>query len=106
MHGADGLTAALLVDILERGDAEISDLDHVVVRDHDVLRFDVPVDDAPAVGVAEAPHDLCNEVQRLPPVQLPRFSMYCFSVMPSISSMTIYSISPPLDTSYTDTMLG
>ena len=36
----------------------------------------------------------------------PRFSMYCFSVMPSISSMTIYSISPPLDTSYTDTMLG
>ena len=36
----------------------------------------------------------------------PRFSIYCLRVMPSISSMTIYSISPPRDTSYTDTMLG
>ena len=29
----------------------------------------------------------------------PRFSMYCFRVIPSISSMTIYSVSPPRDTS-------
>ena len=36
----------------------------------------------------------------------PRFSIYCLRVMPSISSMTMYSTSPPRDTSYTDTMLG
>ena len=36
----------------------------------------------------------------------PRFSMYCLRVMPSMSSMTIYSVSPPRDTSYTETMLG
>ncbi len=29
----------------------------------------------------------------------PRFSMYCFRVMPSMSSMTIYSVSPPFETS-------
>ncbi len=40
----------------------------------------------------EALHDLGDEVQRLPPVQLaPCFSIYCFRVIPSISSMTIYS---------------
>jgi len=37
---------------------------------------------------------------------LPRRSMYCFRVMPSTSSMTIYSVSPLRDTSYTDTMLA
>ena len=36
----------------------------------------------------------------------PRRSMYCFSVMPSISSMTMYSMSGLVDTSYTDTMLA
>ena len=65
VHGADGLTAALFMDILERGDAEISDLDHVVVRDHDVLRFDVPVDDAMGVRVLQCLADLRGVVQRL-----------------------------------------
>ena len=36
----------------------------------------------------------------------PRRSMYCFRVIPSISSITIYSVSPLVDTSYTDTMLA
>ena len=53
------------MDILERGDAEISDLDHVVVRDHDVLRFDVPVDDAMGVRVLQRLADLRGVVQRL-----------------------------------------
>ena len=65
MHGADGLTAALFMDILERGDTEISDLDHVVVRDHDVLRFDVPVDDAMGMRVLQRLADLRGVVQRL-----------------------------------------
>ena len=65
VHGADGLTAALFMDILERGDAEISDLDHVVVRNHDVLRFDVPVDDAMGVRVLQCLADLRGVVQRL-----------------------------------------
>ena len=65
VHGADGLTATLFMDILERGDAEISDLDHVVVRDHDVLRFDVPVDDAMGVRVLQRLADLRGVVQRL-----------------------------------------
>ena len=65
VHGADSLTAALFMDILERGDAEISDLDHVVVRDHDVLRFDVPVDDAMGVRVLQCLTDLRGVVQRL-----------------------------------------
>ena len=36
----------------------------------------------------------------------PRRSIYCFRVMPSMSSMTMYSVSPLVDTSYTDTMLA
>ena len=65
VHGADGLTAALFMDILERGDAEVSDLDHVIVRDHDVLRLDVPVDDAVGVRVLQRLADLRGVVQRL-----------------------------------------
>ena len=65
VHGADGLPAALLVNVLERGDAEVSDLDHVIVRDHDVLRLDVPVDDAVGVRVLQRLADLRGVVQRL-----------------------------------------
>ena len=65
MHGADGLAAALLVDILECGNAEISDLDHVVIRDHDVLRLNIPVDDAVGMRVLQRLADLCGVVQRL-----------------------------------------
>ena len=65
VHGADGLAAALLVDILKRGDAEISDLDHVVVCNHDVLRLNVPVDDAVGMRVLQRLADLRGVVQRL-----------------------------------------
>ena len=47
---------------------EIGHLDAAVPQHHDILRFDVPVDDAAAVGVAESAHDLDDEVQRLPPI--------------------------------------
>ena len=36
----------------------------------------------------------------------PRRSIYCLRVMPSMSSMTIYSVSGLVDTSYTETMLA
>ena len=65
MHGADGLATALLVDILKRGDAEISDLDHVVVCNHDVLRLNIPVDDAVGMRVLQRLADLRGVVQRL-----------------------------------------
>ena len=51
------------------GDAEIGHLDAAVTEDHDVLGFNVPVDDPPAVGVSQGPDDLGDEVQGLPPIQ-------------------------------------
>ena len=43
----------------------------------------------------------------LPPVQLiPFFCIYCFRVIPSISSITMYSKSEERLTSYTATILG
>ena len=47
--------------IRQTGDAEISHLHAAVPQNHDILGLDVPVDDATAVGVAEAPHDLGDE---------------------------------------------
>ena len=70
VDGAKSLLRQGLGGIRQTGDAEIGHLHAAVPQDHDVLRLDVPVDDATAVGVAEASHDLGDEVQRLPPVQL------------------------------------
>ena len=70
VDGAKGFLCQGLGGIRQTGDAEIGHLHAAVPQDHDVLGLDVPVDDATAVGVAEAPHDLGDEVQRLPPVQL------------------------------------
>ena len=71
VDGAQSLLGQGLGGVLQAGDAEVGYLHAAVPQHHHVLGLDIPVDDAPAVGVAEAPHDLCNEVQRLPPVQLP-----------------------------------
>ena len=70
VHGAQGLLGQGLPLVRQARDAEVGHPDAAVPQDHDVLGLDVPVDDATAVGVAEAPHDLGDEVQRLPPVQL------------------------------------
>ena len=56
--------------VLQTGDAEVGHLHAAVPQHHHVLGLDIPVDDAAAVCVGEAPHDLGDEVQRLPPVQL------------------------------------
>ena len=52
------------------GNAEIGHLDAAVPQHHDIVGLDVPMDDAPAVGMAQRLDDLGNEVQGLPPGQL------------------------------------
>ena len=52
------------------GDAEVGHLHAAVPQDHDVVGLDVPVDDPPAVGVAQGLDDLGDEVEGLPPVEL------------------------------------
>ena len=52
------------------GDAKVGHLHAAVPQHHHVVGLDVPVDDAPAVGVAQGLHDLGDEVQGLTPVQL------------------------------------
>ena len=52
------------------GDAEVGHLHTAVPEDHNVVGLDVPVDDPPAVGVAQRLDDLGDEVEGLPPVQL------------------------------------
>ena len=100
MDGAQRLLGQSLGGVFQAGDAEVGHLHAAVPQHHDVLGLDVPVDDAPAVGVAESARMIwvmkCRDSRQL---SWPRFSIYCFRVMPSMSSMTIYSVSPPWDTS-------
>ena len=51
------------------GDAKICNLYAPVPENHDILRLDVPMDDSPAVGMAEGPDDLGNKMECLPPTQ-------------------------------------
>ena len=66
--GADGLVGGMGA-VGEAGDAEVRYLHCPIPEDHDVLGLDIPVDDAPAVGVAEPLHDLSDEMEGLRPVQ-------------------------------------
>ena len=70
MHGAQSLLRQGLGGVFQTGDAEVGHLHASIPQHHHVLGLDVPVDDAPAMGMAQAPHDLGDEVQRLTPVQL------------------------------------
>ena len=70
MDAAQRLLGQCLVGVSQAGDAEVGHLYAAVPQYHDILGLDVPVDDAAAVSVAEAPHDLGDEVQRFPPVHL------------------------------------
>ena len=68
VHRAESLLRQRLPCVGKTGDAKISHLHAAVPQHHNVLGLDVPVDDPPAVGVAQSPHDLRDEMQRLPPI--------------------------------------
>ena len=71
VDGAQGLLGEGAVGrVGEPGDAEVGHLHAPVPENHDVVGLDVPVDDAPAVGVAQGLDDLGDEMEGLPPVEL------------------------------------
>ena len=54
----------------EPGNAKVGHLQGAVPQHHHIVGLDVPVDDAPAVGVGQGLHDLGDEMEGLPPGQL------------------------------------
>lgn len=106
MNGAKCLLRHSLRGIRKAGNAEIGDLYTPVPQDHDVLRLDIPVNNAPAVGVTETAHDLRNEMQRLTPVQLaPLFHILLQRDAIDEFHHDVFGIAAPGHT-YTDTILG
>ena len=71
VDGAERLLRHGVGGVGKTGDAEVRDLDAAVAQHHDVLRLDVAVDDAARMRVAQPFHNLCDEMQRLTPVQTP-----------------------------------
>ena len=69
VHGADGLVALLLLSGLERGYAEVGDLDGAVLEYHYVLRLYVAVDDALLVRVLQGLGYLDGKMQGLLPAE-------------------------------------
>ena len=69
MDAAQGLPRQSILGGAHPCDAEIGDLDGAVLQNHDVVGLDVPVDDAPAVGVVQGLGDLHGKMQRLAPVE-------------------------------------
>ena len=70
MDTAQRLLCQRLMGVSQTGNTEIGHLHAAVPQHHDVLGLDIPVDDAAAVGVTEATHDLGDKMQRLPPVHM------------------------------------
>ena len=52
------------------GDPKVGHLHAAVSEDHHIVGLDVPVDDPPAVGMAQGLGDLGDEVEGLPPIEL------------------------------------
>ena len=69
MHGAQGLLGQGVALAHDPGNAEVHDLDAAILQHHHIVGLDVPVDDAPAVGVLQALGDLHGKVQRLLPIE-------------------------------------
>ena len=92
-----------LGSVFQAGDAEVGHLHTAVPQHHHILRLDVPVDDAAAVGMAQAPHDLGDEVQRLPPIQLaPLFHILLECNAVNELHDDILGVSPPGDIIHRD----
>ena len=71
VDGAQGFLGQGVALAHDPGNAKIHHLDAAVFQHHDVVGLDVPVDNAPAVGVLQALGDLHGEVQGLLPIEDP-----------------------------------
>ena len=69
VHTSQCLLGQRIAFVHDPGDAEVHDLHGAVFQHHDVVGLDIPMDDAPAVGVFQSLGDLHGEMQRLLPVQ-------------------------------------
>ena len=69
VNAAQGFLGQGVALIHHPGDAEVHDLHGAVFQHHHVMRLDVPVDNAPAVGVLQALGNLQGEMQGLLPVE-------------------------------------
>jgi hypothetical protein len=63
------------------GDAEIHDLDAPLPVDHDVLRLEVAVDDAEAVGFGQSLADLIGDINGLPRAEPPHHPDHALQVL-------------------------
>ena len=70
MNAAQGFLGHGVSRIRKAGDAKISHLHAAITQNHNVLRFDVPMDDTTAVGMGKSAHDLTDKMQGFPPIQL------------------------------------
>ena len=76
MHRADGLLDDLRLLLRGKfGNAKICDLRGRVAQDHDIMRLNILMDNAAAVGVLQRARDLLGEKQRLLPGQPALFSV-------------------------------
>ncbi len=69
MDAAKGLLRHGPLRIHNPGNAKVSHLHAAIPQHHDVLGLDIPVNDAPAVGVLQGLQNLVHEMQTFPPVQ-------------------------------------
>ena len=69
VHGAQGLLGQGVALAHDPGNAEVHDLDAAILQHHHIVGLDVPVDDAPAVGMLQALGDQHGKVQRLLPIE-------------------------------------
>lgn len=69
MHRTQGLLGQGAALVHHLGNAEVHHLHRAVFQHHHIVGLDVPVDNAPAVGVLQARGDLTGEVERLLPVE-------------------------------------
>ena len=70
MYRAKGFLGQRLGCVCQTGNTEIGHLNAAVPQHHDVLRLNIPVDNAAAVCMAQCTHDLGDKMQRFAPIHL------------------------------------
>jgi hypothetical protein len=91
MDRTQSLSRLFFLGAFQRGDPEIGDLYCAVLQDQDVLGFNIPMDDALCMRMIQRLHDLNGKMKASFQPSAPFFFKYCFKVMPSMSSITMYS---------------